>query len=743
MANFDTQKLIDIIGSSELCCYMGAKDLPPLLKYLSFKQLNPDELIIKKGEMGKSFYIVISGELSVYDECDGTKNEIARLYPGHVVGEIAFLDDSPRTLNVGAIRPSVIAEFKRMKVMEYAQINAMGFARLLLGLNKILCQRIRYFIDASSQQSVKDADESSDEKASMSPMEDIGAFDLPEIEKKVSSLQVLIITAYKNAGRYLTNMLQGYASRKIEEASNLKRAITRARETQFDLMICQHSPPHIELLELLKDIRENDNIKHVDIVCVGPDDEKLMLKSFERGALGYIISPFSQDTVKKTFDQILERQYGETPPYPAVRRTGERLLMGKIEEAEKMLKEAILLHPSNIEVLTIWVKILRAKRQYDEAMRYLKRLLSICNEMQRCPENSGPYLRFKTAWAWRVLGEIAYECEQMDLAEQAFQNSRRVNPYDPRTYYGLGIVFTKMGRYKVAYMFFLQALQSDPSSGTRDDITQAMCDLAWKCLSENLRPLADEIMEKLDSIRENSPILNQEVCKYYHKIGAIDKAIPIAKEMLAEGMATSEIIITYVNSLLLLKDLPPSDKRVKVLGYAMTRSAIDDAQKALEEGISFYSQDWKLWTTFGKVLILKGETEKGLEAYDKAFQLKNDDPVPKIQMINDLREAGMFEEAFVEAESAYKLFPNDSEILELLIRSQIDGGKTEEAMTIIKERLKKEPKNQTLLRLLGLVHLHLNDPDKAKECLQLLMKFSPNDMEGKRLLREAMMRSDK
>ncbi|CAG8548014.1 8886_t:CDS:2 [Ambispora gerdemannii] len=80
-----------------------------------------DELVIKQGDIGNSFYLIESGEarVSKFDE-DGTEFELPGLRKGDYFGELALLTNKPRAVNIRAKG--------RLKV---ATLNKKAFVRLL------------------------------------------------------------------------------------------------------------------------------------------------------------------------------------------------------------------------------------------------------------------------------------------------------------------------------------------------------------------------------------------------------------------------------------------------------------------------------------------------------------------------------------------------------------------------------------------------------------------------------------
>lgn len=63
-------------------------------------------VIIEEGTHSEEMYVVVSGELAVTKMSAGREVELGRIGPGDVVGEIALLDEAPRTATVTAVVPT-------------------------------------------------------------------------------------------------------------------------------------------------------------------------------------------------------------------------------------------------------------------------------------------------------------------------------------------------------------------------------------------------------------------------------------------------------------------------------------------------------------------------------------------------------------------------------------------------------------------------------------------------------------
>jgi signal transduction histidine kinase len=74
------------------------------------EQVSLDEgtTIIEEGTHSEEMYVVVDGQLKVTKHTPEKEVELARLGPGEVVGEIALLDQAPRTATVTTAEPSLL-----------------------------------------------------------------------------------------------------------------------------------------------------------------------------------------------------------------------------------------------------------------------------------------------------------------------------------------------------------------------------------------------------------------------------------------------------------------------------------------------------------------------------------------------------------------------------------------------------------------------------------------------------------
>jgi CRP-like cAMP-binding protein len=68
--------------------------------------VNRGQIVLRRNEGGDDLYVTLTGELRVLAEQDGDVTEVARVHAGEVFGEMAVINDAPRSASIEAATPA-------------------------------------------------------------------------------------------------------------------------------------------------------------------------------------------------------------------------------------------------------------------------------------------------------------------------------------------------------------------------------------------------------------------------------------------------------------------------------------------------------------------------------------------------------------------------------------------------------------------------------------------------------------
>lgn len=120
---------------------LGPEAFAGVLHALKLRRLRADEVIVREGDSGQSFFVIARGTVRVVKAQQDSEIELARLHAGALFGEMALVSAAPRTATVVATEDTDVLEFDRdalaalSRDVEAVAVALDGFTRERLLLN--------------------------------------------------------------------------------------------------------------------------------------------------------------------------------------------------------------------------------------------------------------------------------------------------------------------------------------------------------------------------------------------------------------------------------------------------------------------------------------------------------------------------------------------------------------------------------------------------------------------------------
>ena len=140
-------ELIKKFSDEPLTKYLSIEEKEKLMSTTRTRTLMPGENLIRQGEVDYRMFFIESGYLDVIDERLGSEAIIASLTSGDVLGEMAFLNEAPRSATVKAKVNTVVKELSRNQIRDILETAPALFGKFMLALSEILSDRMRATLD--------------------------------------------------------------------------------------------------------------------------------------------------------------------------------------------------------------------------------------------------------------------------------------------------------------------------------------------------------------------------------------------------------------------------------------------------------------------------------------------------------------------------------------------------------------------------------------------------------------------
>jgi HD-GYP domain-containing protein (c-di-GMP phosphodiesterase class II) len=105
---------IDELRNIQFFSEMSKRDLRMITRFATTKSQRRGEIVIREGTAADTFYIIQKGKVAITKKFeDGEEMVLAVQYEGDFFGEMALLDQGPRSASAVALEPTVLLEISR------------------------------------------------------------------------------------------------------------------------------------------------------------------------------------------------------------------------------------------------------------------------------------------------------------------------------------------------------------------------------------------------------------------------------------------------------------------------------------------------------------------------------------------------------------------------------------------------------------------------------------------------------
>ena len=137
----DGNPVIEVLKNVPIFENLTKKELSEVVRLTHERTYKKDENVFKKLSPAEGMYVILSGQVSIVDP--DSETIFATLESGDFFGELALLDEEPRSASAVAKIPSRLIGFFRTDLLTLMKRSPELGNKILLNLSRVLGERLR------------------------------------------------------------------------------------------------------------------------------------------------------------------------------------------------------------------------------------------------------------------------------------------------------------------------------------------------------------------------------------------------------------------------------------------------------------------------------------------------------------------------------------------------------------------------------------------------------------------------
>jgi two-component system chemotaxis response regulator CheY len=122
------------------------------------------------------------------------------------------------------------------------------------------------------------------------------------------NMRILVVDDFSTMRRIIKNLLRDLGFNNTSEADDGTTALPMLQNGPFDLLITDWNMPGMQGIDLLRAVRADPHLKALPVLMVTAEAKReQIVEAAQAGVNGYVVKPFTAQTLKEKIDKIFER----------------------------------------------------------------------------------------------------------------------------------------------------------------------------------------------------------------------------------------------------------------------------------------------------------------------------------------------------------------------------------------------------------------------------------------------------
>lgn len=122
------------------------------------------------------------------------------------------------------------------------------------------------------------------------------------------NMSMLVVDDFPTMRRIVRSLLKELGFTNVEEAEDGQDALNKLRAGNFEFVVSDWNMPNLDGLDMLKQIRADDKLKHLPVLMVTAEAKKEnIIAAAQAGANGYVVKPFTAAILEEKLNKIFEK----------------------------------------------------------------------------------------------------------------------------------------------------------------------------------------------------------------------------------------------------------------------------------------------------------------------------------------------------------------------------------------------------------------------------------------------------